>query len=388
METRVFTEKQLAYARRANMFEYLLFRGESFDQVSGKTWQHEHHDSLRANTQTGVVTWFSKFDDKRQEKLNSFNNSIEFSMRFYQEPYEKTVQQLLNFQSGREIDYTVENTYKKQGKKPFSIDNWVFQDTKELSEPSRNYLRSRFISDETIDWFEKNDYFSSDTKNNILMKWFEFVPNGHQSPVGADVVGIYRKPVEKRINRKDLTDTKLDRATFKGISNDSKRSGGFFFSNGVTFKEAPILFVHEAPIESLSYVELYKDQLPSDTFFHSMSGLKWESVEERMKEIQEAYPNDKQLTVVLCVNNDEPAREFIADIQEAYSFEDNPTYLLKTHLPKLENGDFNELLELKCTGKLKSREVKENEKRQAEKIRQTLLQNTKQTENKPQVSLS
>lgn len=378
MKKHVFTEKQLAYARRANMFEYMLYRGESFDQISGKTWQHEHHDSLRANDQTGVVTWFSQYDEKKQDKLSSFDNSIEFSMRFFQEPYEQAVQQLLNFQSGQSKEFTYERSYKKREQKPFSMDNWVFGDTGKLSQASRDYLRSRFISDYMIDWFEKNDYFSSDSKNNILVKWYEFVPDGHQTPVGADVMGIYRKPVEKRINKKDLTDEKLDRATFKGVSNGSKTSGGFFFASYTTFKESPKLFVYEAPLEALSYVELYKEQLPSDTFFHSMAGLKWESVEERIKEIQDAYPEDKKVTVVMCVNNDEKAKKFLKTVKEMHDGtpEDEQTYDLKVHLPKIENGDFNEQLELKLTGKLASRELKEQEAKQANAIRQRLLAET------------
>ncbi|OTN84055.1 hypothetical protein A5819_003605 [Enterococcus sp. 7E2_DIV0204] len=378
MKKHVFTEKQLTFARRANMFEYMLYRGESFEQVSGKTWQHEQHDSLRANDQTGVVTWFSQYDEKKQDKLSSFDNSIEFSMRFFQEPYEQSVQQLLHFQSGKSKEYTYERSPKKREKEPFSIDNWVFGDTGKLSQASRDYLRSRFISDDMIDWFEKNNYFSSDSKNNILVKWYEFVPDGHQTPVGADVMGIYRKPVEKRINKKDLSDEKLDRATFKGVSNGSKTSGGFFFASYTTFKESPKLFVYEAPLEALSYVELFKEQIPSDTFFHSMAGLKWESVEERIREIQQAYPEDKKVTVIMCVNNDENAKEFLKKVKEMHDSdpENKQTYDLKVHLPKIENGDFNEQLELKQTGKLASRELKKKEYEQAKAIRTRLVNET------------
>lgn len=367
------------------MFDYMLYRGEAFNQVSGKTWEHEHHDSLRANSQTGVVTWFSQYDEKLNGKLTSFNNSIEFSMRFFQESYEKSVEQLLDFQSGKSKEQTKERSYKKPTHKAFSIDDWVFGDTKKLSLASKDYLKSRFISPETIDWFEKNDYITSDSKNNILLKWYELVPNGRENIVGADVMGIYRKPVEKRIDQKNLNNEKLDRATFKGISNGSKWSGGFFFASYTTFSNDPKLFVYEAPLEAMSYIELYKDKLPSDSFFHSMSGLKWESVEERIKEIQQAYPEDKKLTVVMCVNNDEPAREFLHKVTSDYqtSEELKQQYDLKSHLPKLENGDFNEILELKVTGRLASRELKELEQQKATEIRKSLV-TTKQSNVKVQ----
>lgn len=373
MKQKVYTEKQLNYARRANMFEYMLFRGEGFEQVSGKTFEHVDHDSLRANEKTGVVTWFSQFDEKRNDKLNSFDNSIEFAMRFFGEPFEESVQRLLDFQSGRSIEYTYTPKRKSTHSK-FSLSNLKYKDLGYLTNKGKEYLRSRFISDSTIQWLEENRYLSSDEKNNILAKWYEFVPNGKEHVVGADTIGIYRKPVEARINKKDLENTKLDRATFKGIAEASKYTGGFFLSNGLDFTGSPTLFVYEAPLEALSYIELYKDRLPKNSFFHSMSGYKWLSVEDRIKEIQAAYPEETKVTVVVAVNNDEPGHEFVEGRLNAH---DESKYTLKVHFPNILDGDWNEELELSKTGKLASRELKQREVELANDLRAKMKQEQK-----------
>lgn len=371
----VFTEKQLQYARRANMFEYLLYRGEGFEKISGKTYEHVGHDSMRANIKTGVVTWFSQFDEARNDKLSSFDNGIEFAMRLFHEPYEQTVQQLLDFQSQNRT-MTTKRTTTKEVAKPFSLANWRNKDLGYLTEKGKNYLASRFISTELISFLEKEQFITSDSQNNVLFKWYEFVPWGKNTVVGADVIGTYRLPVEKRMNQNDLTKTKLKRPTFKGIATGSKHTGGFYLSAGLDFKHDPYLFVFEAPLEALSYIELYRDKLPSNCFFHAMSGMKWQSVEERVQEIQAVYPEASQLTVILCVNNDEEAQNFVSKVIKNHEEkeEEQVTYSLKQHIPKHQEGDWNEVLEYKKTGRLASRELKEREVMEAQLLRNKLLE--------------
>ena len=129
----VFTERQLRYARGTNMFEYLLSRGEKFEKVSGKTYEHVAHDSMRANIKTGVVTWFSQYDETRKDKLSSFDNAIEFAMRVLHEPYEQTVQQLLDFRSQNQVTVTYQSK-KNDPQIPFSMDNWREKDLEKLTD--------------------------------------------------------------------------------------------------------------------------------------------------------------------------------------------------------------------------------------------------------------
>ncbi|MBW9325268.1 toprim domain-containing protein [Enterococcus casseliflavus] len=371
----IFTEKQLQYARRANMFEYLLYRGEGFEKISSKTYEHVGHDSMRANVKTGVVTWFSQFDEARNDKLSSFDNCIVFAMRLFHEPYEQTVQQLLDFQSQNRTRMT-KRTTTKGAAKPFSLANWRNKDLGYLTEKGRNYLASRFIGSDLISFLEKEQFITSDSQNNVLFKWYEFVPWGKNTVVGADVIGTYRLSVEKRMDQNDLTKTKLKRPTFKGIATGSKHTGGFYLSAGLDFKHDPYLFVFEAPLEALSYIELYRDKLPPNCFFHAMSGMKWLSVEERVKEIQAVYPETSQLTVVLCVNNDEEAQNFVSKVMKNYEENkgEHATYFLKQYIPKHQEGDWNEVLEYKITGRLASRELKEREAMEAQLLRNKLLE--------------
>lgn len=376
VKTRVFTERQLRYARGTNMFDYLLSRGEGFEKISGKTYEHVGHDSMRANVKTGVVTWFSQHDDTRNDKLTSFDNSIEFAMRLFHEPYEQTVQQLLDFRSQHQVNRTYEKP-KREKASPFSLENWRNKDLEYLTEVGKNYLASRYIGSTIISFLEEQQFISSDSQNNILFKWFEFKPQGRKSPVGADVIGTYRVPVKKRINYQDLSKKKLKRATFKGIATGSKHTGGFFLSAGLDFQTEQHLFVFEAPLEALSYIEIYRDKLPRNCFFHAMSGMKWQSVEERIKEIKAIYPEGSQLNVILCVNNDQEAIHFVERIFETQEKipEAQRQFLLKKHLPKHENGDWNEVLEYRRTGYLASRELKEKEQLEAQVIRNKLLEN-------------
>lgn len=371
----VFTERQLRYARGTNMFEYLLSRGEKFEKVSGKTYEHVAHDSMRANIKTGVVTWFSQYDETRKDKLSSFDNAIEFAMRVLHEPYEQTVQQLLDFRSQNQVTVTYQSK-KSKTQIPFSMENWREKDLEKLTDKGREYLSSRYISSDLISFLEEQKFVSSDSRDNLLFKWYEFRPSGHQNVVGADVVGTYRKPVKQRINYKDLTKEKLKRATFKGIATGSKHTGGFYLSAGLDFKTEQHLFVFEAPIEALSYLELYQGRFPENCFFHAMAGMKWQSVEERIKEIKAAYPEDSKLNVILCVNNDHEAKNFIEKVEKNYSAtpQKDRDYELKTHLPKISDGDWNEMLEYKKTEYLSSRELKKKETIEAQQIRKNLLE--------------
>ena len=170
----VFTEKQIAYARRTNMFKYMLARGEDFDVVSSKFVEHTVHDSLRANIKTGVVNWYSR-------GLTSWNNSIDFAMQFFNEPYEQVVQSLLDFQKYQRVQQRFnqkwneqEKTIAKNKKPDFSLEKLTETgnyDTNQLSEKGRKYLKSRFLSEEIINMLAQRKLISSDNRNNIIFRF-------------------------------------------------------------------------------------------------------------------------------------------------------------------------------------------------------------------------
>ncbi|MDK6820532.1 hypothetical protein QP357_28635, partial [Klebsiella pneumoniae] len=63
-------------------------------------------------------------------------------MRLFHEPYEQTVQQLLDFQSQNRT-MTTKRTTTKEAAKPFSLANWRNKDLGYLTEKGKNYLVSR-----------------------------------------------------------------------------------------------------------------------------------------------------------------------------------------------------------------------------------------------------
>lgn len=99
-------------------------------------------------------------------------------------------------------------------------------------------------------------------------------------------------------------------------------------------------------------------------------------MEERIKEIQAAYPESSKLTVILCMNNDEEALNFVHKVVKNHEEKvlEQSNFILKQHLPKHQDGDWNEVLEYKKTGRLASRELKEKETIDAQSLRNKLLE--------------
>ena len=137
------------------------------------------------------------------------------------------------------------------------------------------------------------------------------------------------------------------------------------------YKSPITLFVTEAPIESLSLWELDKENLPNNSFFLSLSGsgTKQETIWKTYKDLQNML-NINEGTIVMAVNNDKAGKELIRSVHSQYKQSEDLKQIAKLslYLPPIENGDFNECLELKKTGRLESREIKKKENEQAKAI--------------------
>lgn len=156
---------------------------------------------MRANAKTGVVNWYS-------QGINSYDNAIDFVMTYYQEPYEQVVRQLLDFQFNQQKRYTTMKTANKQQEprqKAFRLDKLSITgnyDTGVLDEKGWDYLRSRYLSDETIQEFVDKQMISSDNRHNILFKFSDIGKGKMGTVVGADVQGTYARPLAKRIKKR------------------------------------------------------------------------------------------------------------------------------------------------------------------------------------------
>ncbi|WP_257602887.1 toprim domain-containing protein [Enterococcus gallinarum] len=356
------------------MLSYMLERGEQFKRVSSKFVEHSEHDSLRANIKTGVVDWYSK-------NITSWNNAIELSMAFYNEPFEETVENLLEFQSTRRVrNQSMNKSSTKQNalelkSEPFDLKHLSSMgnfDTHYLNRKGRDYLKSRFLSDETIDYLEKLNLVSTDNKNNLLFKHIDIGLGKTGNIVGCDVQGTYPRSLEKRVSLDNKGKLKLERKYFKGMGENSKNKRGFLFGVNVAYSIPLTLFVTESPIESASLMELQKGSLPANSWFLSLSGLKEDTFWETKDLLQELTKAPK-VESILAVNNDQAGQEFVQEVHETYQDqkEYQPDHKIKLLLPELENGDWNEQLELLKTGVLTSRTEKLKEKREAEKLVQS-----------------
>lgn len=80
--------------------------------------------------------------------------------------------------------------------------------------------------------------------------------------------------------------------------------------------------------------------------------------------------NINEGTIVMAVNNDKSGKELIRAVHSQYKQSEDLKQIAKLslYLPPIENGDFNECLELKKTGRLESREIKKKENEQAKAI--------------------
>lgn len=363
----VFSKKQIAVARRTNMYEYLQARGETFEKVSSKFMQHTLHDSLRANVKTGVVNWYS-------QGINSYNNAINFVMTFYQEPYEKVVTELLAYQFSQQRTTTtkqerrfsepIQKTTLFKLEKLSKAGNY---DTDVFDEQGINYLQSRHLSEETIQEFIDKKLISSDNRHNILFKFSEIAKGQLGVPVGADIQGTYEIPLAKRIKTTANGTMELKRKYFKGIAENSHANRGFLFGKNVDFQSPMTLFVTEAPIESLSLYELEKNKLPANTWFLSLSGLKEATLWQTYHDLSEVLGTTEG-EIVLAVNNDSPGHDFVRQVHQTYRQSETlkETTNLSLQLPPIEQGDWNECLEKQKTGKLVSRQVKQEEQKKAQ----------------------
>ncbi|EPH77887.1 hypothetical protein D929_00019, partial [Enterococcus faecalis 02-MB-P-10] len=210
---------------------------------------------------------------------------------------------------------------------------------------------------------------TSDNRGNILFKITDIGRGRFGTYVGADVQGTYAKPLEKRMKENRNGELKLARKYFKGVAQNSQSNRGFLFGANMDYQSPITLFVTEGPIESLSLWELERDQLPNNTFFLSLSGVKEETVWRTYKDLQNTL-SIKEGRIVLAVNNDEAGQDLVRKAHHTYKQSDElkETTELRLHLPPHEEGDFNECLELRKTGRLESREVKKKENEQAKAL--------------------
>jgi hypothetical protein len=118
--------------------------------------------------------------------------------------------------------------------------------------------------------------------------------------------------------------------SFKGRAKNSNVKYGWSI---VPQNAANMLIVTEAPIDALSFVTIYKDKLKGNECILALGGLFVES----LKQFLESYSNVNK--IVLAVDNDAPASEFISKVKANLGSE----YKIIEVRPK-NKKDWNEVL--------------------------------------------
>lgn len=381
-QTKVFTEKQLAYARAARVYGYMIEKGEQFDSV-GKYWVNQTHPSFKIKKTNGIAKWHS-------QDISSYNNAIELMSTFFNLSYEDTVQELLEYQSNtRANSYTL---FPREKLNQIEIPKVSFDKTKlseklgnfdkdHLDEKGHRFLKKRFLSEETIDEFALKKLISSDDYGNLLYRISDIGVGITGHYVGAEIQGTLPRKLSDRIRENRKGEMKLERKYFKGTALNSKTNRGFLFGSVTSFKDPLKLIVTEAPLEALSFYELHKEELIGNHWHLSLNGLKEQTLWDTAGELKEMFFQEK-LTIILALNNDEKGLEAIKRIHESYqqSSQHKERYKLSLMLPNIEQGDWNEVLEVKKTGSLASRSEKDQEQQKALALFKARQKSTKEAE--------
>ncbi|WP_368739640.1 toprim domain-containing protein [Enterococcus casseliflavus] len=239
----------------------------------------------------------------------------------------------------------------------------------------------RFLNEETIDEFAAKKLISSDDYGNLVYRISDVGVGITGHYVGAEIQGTIPRKLSDRIRENHKGEMQLERKYFKGTALNSKTNRGFLFGSVTSFKDPLKLIVTEAPLEALSFYELHKDKLLGNHWHLSLNGLKEQTLWHTAKALKEMFFQEK-LTIILALNNDEKGLEAIKRIHETYqqSPQHKERYKLSLMLPDLEQGDWNEVLEVKKTGSLASRSEKEQDQQKALALFEARQKSTKEAE--------
>lgn len=274
----------------------------------GNIYIWKEHDSFVLDTKKNFFYWNSQGFGGNTIKLVELIKECSFK-------------EAISFLTEQNIEeHKVENTSIKSFQYTLKDSSSIFK--------IRDYLKNeRKISDETIDFFYKKgvisqaNYLNSETNNYETVLVFKNI-NMQNELKGISIQGIKKHDTQhrqylKKIIGDGLCATKI--ILGNPPLNPKERS-----------KNNPLkLVVFEAPIDMMSYYELYKEKL-EDCILIAMNGLKKGVISTTLSEI--FYPNapeelkkealdhiekycntTESLKIILAVDNDEAGKKFIED---------------------------------------------------------------------------
>ena len=239
--------------------------------------------------------------------------------------------------------------------KPF---NYTLKDSPSINEIKKYLKDERKISDETIDFFYQKgilsqaNYFNPDTQKVEAVIVFKNKALDEELK-GIAIQGIIKNDESHRpYVKKTMGD---------GFCATKVIIGNPPLDKSIRSKDNPLkLIAFEAPIDMMSYYELYKDKI-GDCILLSMNGLKKGSIATLFSEI--VFPNapeevkkdsltyvekycekSENIKIILAVDNDKAGEKFVNDF-------DVSVIPVVSHLPSknenTEKMDWNEYLKQK-----------------------------------------
>lgn len=284
-------QELIRQARRRDLAEYLLERGEHLKKDSNGRYKHAEHDSL-------VFTGNAFYWNSKGEK----GNAIDFLMLFYGMDFKSALSELTNTNNLNAKKELVAAPQQKQV--PVHFDFKLPELNKDMRRAFAYLIKTRSIDTSIVQNLAKEKLLMQDKLGNIIFPW----KNEIKEIVGADLVGTL---TEKR---------------FKGIAKQSNHN----YSFNIPIGDPKEVYVFESPIDLLSFWSLHK--YLKNVLLISLSGLKIETLLAYLKRYI------KLTDVFLCVDNDSAAKIFIKAVQAQIK--------ASTMLPPV-GKDWNEFLQTK-----------------------------------------
>lgn len=305
----------------------------------GNIYIWKEHDSFVLDTRKNIFYWNSQGFGGNAIKLVELIKECSFK-------------EAISFLTDQEIKI------RKQEKvimKPFQ---YTLKDSSSIEEIKKYLKDERKLSDETIDFFYQKGILSQANYFNLNTQKIEPVIVFKNKALDEELKGI---AIQGIIKNDESHRPYVKKTMGDGFCATKVIVGNPPLDKSIRSKDNPLkLIAFEAPIDMMSYYELYKDKI-GDCVLLAMNGLKKGSIATLFSEI--VFPNapeenkkdsltyvekycdkNEKIKIILAVDNDKAGEKFVNDF-------DINVIPVVSHLPSknenTEKMDWNEYLKQK-----------------------------------------
>lgn len=258
-----FSQEQLKIANQVDLVAFLIQQGECLKK-SGREWKWERNSSVTVRQNK----WY-------QHKYEEGGFPIKFMQRFYNMNFVEAVSTLLEFKNLVPNEQLTEPEPQKEFKEP--------KKNKDMKRVYGYLMKRRFIESSIISEFAKRKLIFEDDHYNVVF-------------AGYDEQGIMHHAHRKGTGS----------YSFGGNVEGSKPEYSFHFVG-----TSDTVFVFEAPIDLLSYIQLHKQDWQQHSYIANC-GLSTKALHQFLNDHQ----NIKQIG--LCLDHDIAGDEGISKFKEEF----------------------------------------------------------------------